>query len=252
MPAPRPGPPERPGLDQARASRSRRGPDPRRPAVGPGSPSAAARPGDPRRIRWRSRVRCHSYSRRRSAQCPGDRPGRATDPPPTRPGRSRPVRGSRRRPSRRRGRPAARRPRPCGRPDRRRGGSDPRPTSAGVSSYRPREDDDLDRALEVLERDDGHRRAGLGDDRPDAGHDPADDDPLSVERLVAEVARVGGDVTGRSRRRPRPAGARRGTARAAPSPSAGARGSASRARSAAARRARPRRRAQRRTATSGR
>ena len=55
-----------------------------------------------------------------------------------------------------------------------------------------REDDDLDRALEVLEGHDRHRRLGLGDDRPDAGHDPADDDPLAVERLVAQVARVGG------------------------------------------------------------
>ena len=56
----------------------------------------------------------------------------------------------------------------------------------------PREDDDLDRALEVLEGDDRHRRLGLRDDGPDAGHDAADDDPLAVERLVAQVARVGG------------------------------------------------------------
>ena len=58
----------------------------------------------------------------------------------------------------------------------------------------PREDDDLDRALQVLHRDDRHRRLGLGDDGPDAGHDPADDDPLAVERFVAQVARVGGHV----------------------------------------------------------
>ena len=39
--------------------------------------------------------------------------------------------------------------------------------------------------------DDRHRRLGLRDDRPDAGDDPADDDPLAVERLVPEVAGVG-------------------------------------------------------------
>ena len=101
----------------------------------------------------------------------------------------------------------------------------------------PREDDDLDRALQVLERHDRHRRLGLGDDGPDAGHDPADDDPLAVERLVAQVARVGRDEARRPARRPRPSGAPRGTARAAPSPSAAARGRAPRSRSGAAARA---------------
>ena len=61
-----------------------------------------------------------------------------------------------------------------------------------VRLVEPREDDDLDRALEVLERRDRHRRLGLGDDRPHAGHDPAHHDALLVEGLVAEVARVGG------------------------------------------------------------
>ena len=51
-----------------------------------------------------------------------------------------------------------------------------------------REDHDLDRALEVLDGHDRHRVVALGHDRPDAGHDPADDDPLAVERLVLEVA----------------------------------------------------------------
>ena len=60
-----------------------------------------------------------------------------------------------------------------------------------------REDDDLDRALEVLERGDGHRRLGLGDDRAQAGDDPADDQPLPVERLVAAGRR-----SRRSRSRP--------------------------------------------------
>ncbi len=58
---------------------------------------------------------------------------------------------------------------------------------------RPREDDDLDRALDVLHRDDGHRRPRLRHHRPDAGDDRGDDDPLAVERFVVEVARVGGD-----------------------------------------------------------
>ena len=55
-----------------------------------------------------------------------------------------------------------------------------------------REDDDLDRALEVLEGGDAHRRVGLRHDPPEAGHDPADHDPLAVERLVLQVAAVGG------------------------------------------------------------
>ena len=54
----------------------------------------------------------------------------------------------------------------------------------------PREDDDLDRPLQVFERDDGHRLVPLRDDRPDAGHDAADDHPLPVERFVLQVARV--------------------------------------------------------------
>ena len=54
-----------------------------------------------------------------------------------------------------------------------------------------REDHDLDRALEVLERGDGHRLLALRDDRPDPGDDAADHDALAVERLVLEVARVG-------------------------------------------------------------
>jgi hypothetical protein len=56
-----------------------------------------------------------------------------------------------------------------------------------------REDDDLDRPLEVFDRGDTHGRLGLRDDRPEAGHDAGDDDPLAVERLVLEVAAVGGD-----------------------------------------------------------
>ena len=55
------------------------------------------------------------------------------------------------------------------------------------------EDDDLHRALQVLKRHDRHRGAGPGDDRTGPDHDPADDDPLSVERIVLEVGRVGGD-----------------------------------------------------------
>ena len=66
------------------------------------------------------------------------------------------------------------------------------PPGRGGLLVESREDDDLDRALEVLQRDDRHRRLGLGDDGPDAGHDAADDDALAVERLVAQVARVGG------------------------------------------------------------
>ena len=56
-----------------------------------------------------------------------------------------------------------------------------------------REDDHLGRALEVLHGHDRHRCLGLGDHGPDAGHDSADDHPLPVERLVAQVARVGRD-----------------------------------------------------------
>jgi hypothetical protein len=55
-----------------------------------------------------------------------------------------------------------------------------------------REDDDLEGALKVLEGGDRHRLLGFGDHRPEPGHDPADDQSLPVEGLVAEVAAVGG------------------------------------------------------------
>ncbi len=59
---------------------------------------------------------------------------------------------------------------------------------------RAREHDDLDRALQVLERRHGHRLARLRHDHPDPGHDPADDDSLAVQRLVAQVAAIRGHV----------------------------------------------------------
>ena len=58
----------------------------------------------------------------------------------------------------------------------------------------PREDDDLERALEILERGHAHRLLRLRDDRPEPGDDPSDDDPLPIEGLVLEIARVGGHV----------------------------------------------------------
>jgi hypothetical protein len=45
----------------------------------------------------------------------------------------------------------------------------------------PREDDDLDAALQVLDRGDRHLGAGLGHDRAQPGDDPADHDALAVE-----------------------------------------------------------------------
>jgi hypothetical protein len=44
-----------------------------------------------------------------------------------------------------------------------------------------REDDHFHRALEILDRGDRHRGLGLGDHRPDTGHDPAHHHPLLVE-----------------------------------------------------------------------
>ena len=53
------------------------------------------------------------------------------------------------------------------------------------------EDDDLERALQILEGGHGHRRSRLGDHRAHARDDTADDHALLVE-LLAKVAAVGG------------------------------------------------------------
>ena len=66
------------------------------------------------------------------------------------------------------------------------------PDRAGLL-VQAREDDDLDRALQVLQGHDGHRRARPRHHGARADDDPADDEPLAVERLVREVAGVGGD-----------------------------------------------------------
>ena len=57
-----------------------------------------------------------------------------------------------------------------------------------------REDDDLERALQVFHRRHAHRLPALRHDRAEARHDAADDHPLLVEGLVAQIAGVGGHV----------------------------------------------------------
>ena len=114
-----------------------------------------------------------------------------------------------------------------------------RHTGAGLR-VRPREDDHVDRALQVLQRRHGHRLAVPRDDPAD-GHDhAAHHDALLVERL-ADVARPGVDVATHLRRPARRGDGPRGTGRAAPSPSAAARGTVPRSGSAAAAPSAPRR-----------
>jgi hypothetical protein len=66
-----------------------------------------------------------------------------------------------------------------------------RATADGVH---PREDDDLERALKVLQRGDGHGLLIARDDGPQGGHDAAHDHSLAIERLVPQIARVGRHV----------------------------------------------------------